>query len=93
MSSGSRARRERFDERHIETLFVDLIPRDLRSDVIATSLIRAIAAGLAGALAALHVQPQYEHVCEATYGDRAGKPTSVAAARSPPSRPSSSRSS
>ena len=64
---------ERFDEHDIETLFIDLMPIDLRSEVIAMSLIRAIAAGLAGALAALGVQPQYEHVCEATYGDRTGK--------------------
>jgi hypothetical protein len=64
---------ERFDEPHIEKLFVDLIPEHLRSGVIATSLIRAVAAGLAGALTALQVQQEYEHVCGATYRDRAGR--------------------
>jgi pimeloyl-ACP methyl ester carboxylesterase len=64
---------ERFDEPHIEKLLVDLIPERLRSGLIWKGLIRRLAAGLADGLAAVRVQPEYTHVGDTIYGNRAGQ--------------------
>ena len=64
---------ERFDERNIERLLAELIPRSPLPDVMSRGLIKAVAAGLASALSGLNVQPEYEHVCDRAYGDHAGK--------------------
>jgi triacylglycerol lipase len=63
---------EKFEAPDIETFLVELIPEHLRSGVFAEHLIKAVAVGLAGVLALLHVQPEYTHVGEPRYYDRAG---------------------
>jgi len=65
----------RFDESSIEQLFGELIPPRSRPGPMMDGLIKTVAAGLAGALRALGVQPQYDHVRGAMYGDNTGTMT------------------
>lgn len=63
---------EKFERREIRTLLEELIPARLHSGPFAKSLIETVAAALAAVLAALNIQPEYDHVCDATYGNQLG---------------------
>ena len=69
---------EKFEAPDIEMVLVDLIPESLRSEVFAEHVIKAVAVGLAGVLAALGLRPQYTHVGQPIYHDRHGVRSSFA---------------
>jgi triacylglycerol lipase len=69
---------EQFEQPHIHQLLTDLIPERLVSAPFVKGLVSIVAFGLSGALRAVGIQPQYVHVGEAEYKDRAGKPLASA---------------